>query len=397
MQRLSVKNSLIALLSLLCLFLLLYALGAFNYSEGSFSDSYKSFSKRRSKAVNKAPAWNIAVMIPESSSIGRGALLGVTYAVERINAKGGVLGKPLVLRQRPGSADSMENKFHIQEWCEQADTALLLGPWFTAETLAVRGITQFQALPALSITLAEDLPPLEPDIFLSVLPPLSVLIDPILDDLKARGYKRILLVSPEKNHYGGQFASRLEREIGLSDFFEEVFRTDYTPKADFQTLYQALKLYRNNVELDALVFTGDESDFVVLGRAMRALGITAPVYGSDLLDVPNIKELHAADFFSELTYPELRADFFPGWEQNETMLEDMRRNSLWAQYGALCITLFSAALEKTGAYDPALLVGAMREQLQNAFHDRSPMVQTIVVRFPGVRPDVRPDARPDVR
>lgn len=362
----SVKNAALVLLSLLCLFLLLQALGAFNYTVGDFSEAYKSQAARRAAAVNNAPAWKVVITAPQESPIGRDALAGATHMVERVNNEGGVLGKPIDLLQKDSSADVLENKFVIQEICEQPDTAFLIGPWYTAEALSIRGITQFQALPALSIALGEDLPPLEPDTFVSVLPPLSFMTGPIIEELKARGCKRILLISPDKNHYGGQFASRLERDIGFSEFFEEVFRTDYTPKAEFRELFQILKLYHDNTALDAILFTGDETDLAVLGRAMRGVNIRTPVFGSDLLDVPGIRKMHAADFPAELLYPSLTLSPTSGWAYTEKAGEE-GAPGLWKQYGALCVALIKEALEGEGTYDPGTAASAMREALRKSF------------------------------
>jgi ABC-type branched-subunit amino acid transport system substrate-binding protein len=375
------QNAIIALLTALCLFLALHQMGAFSFRGDAPSESYRENAKRRVKAVLAATSWNVATAEKDAPLV-NDFLDGLDFAVKRVNSAGGILDKAVRLSRREGGTTFRDTKFLVRDLCNQADTALFIGPWNTFETRSVRGLTQFQALPTLAITLNADLPPLHPDTFVSLLPPLSLLTTPVHQALVRAGCGNLLIVTPGKTHYGAVFASALEQELWDGGKVEAVFRVNYDPPAALGDLFEQLKLFRDNLNLDAVIFAGDETDLHGLGEAMRALNMAMPVYGSDLMDVPGLEERLPGDFPSRLIYPRTVARLLDAETMTAWSAQYGQAPGMWAQYGAAAILLFRDALLENGAYDPAELTAAMR-RLWEAQSTRRPPPLSVTMREAG--------------
>jgi ABC-type branched-subunit amino acid transport system substrate-binding protein len=362
----SIKDAIIALLGVLCLFLMLYGMGAFDYhGTESASESYRAYAIERSRAVARAPEWNIALAAPVDMSMGSDIRAGLDFAIKKMNETGGVLGKALRLELFETSRDFLENKYLVQSLCEKMETALLFGPWHTAEVPSTRAITQFQALPMTSITLRENLSNLNPELYLSLRPDLSLWLTPIIEAMKERNCKQVLIITPENPHYGGVFASRLEQRMDENDFFTETFRTNYVPPLSMQSVYEILKLYRDNLRLDAIVFTGERGELAALGEAMRLLSITTPVFGTDQLEWAS--DLNFLDFPAELLYPVLDGNILTDQERTLFINPQEKEPSLWVRYVVLAAILFRDAMLENGSYEPANLVATMQRHWEKRF------------------------------
>ena len=183
-----------------------------------------------------------------------------------------------------------------------------------------------------------------------------------MNGLRQKGYKHILILSQENPFYGGVFASRLERSMEETRFFTDVFRTSFSPPAEEQTFYQILKFFQENRLFDAIVFTGSREELLKLGAVMKKLEMKLPVYGTDLLDVPN-REQELSDFPSEVFFPRVSGSIL----MDSRFSSEWRRRfgsepGIWEQCGALSIFLFARAMELSGKYEPELLVRTMGKE-----------------------------------
>lgn len=358
------KNGIIILLSALVIFLLLFSIGAFRHSDIMVQDEYSKQQKKRIAEVSRSTEWNIGIAASVADPVSKQVIHGIRIAAEIVNAEGGVLGRGIRLRLEDSKGTFPENKFLVQDFCEDFQTAMLIGAFSTVTVPSSRALTQFHALPLLSPIAAvpPGLPELDPDLFLTVLPPLSFWTEPIVNGLRQKGYKHILILSQENPFYGGVFASRLERSMEETRFFTDVFRTSFSPPAEEQTFYQILKFFQENRLFDAIVFTGSREELLKLGAVMKKLEMKLPVYGTDLLDVPN-REQELSDFPSEVFFPRVSGSIL----MDSRFSSEWRRRfgsepGIWEQCGALSIFLFARAMELSGKYEPELLVRTMGKE-----------------------------------
>ncbi len=358
------KNVIIALLSILVVFLLLFSIGAFRHSDIMERDEYSSLLRKRIAEVSRTPEWNIGIAASVSDPVDKQVIHGIRIAAEIVNNEGGVLGREIKLRLEDTKGSFPEHKFLVQDFCEDFRTAMLIGAFSTVSVKSSRALTQFHGLPLLSPIAAtqEGLPELNPDLFFSVLPLLSFWVDPIVQGLKEKGYKRILILAQENAYYGGVFASSLESAMEETHFFTDIFRSSFNPPAETQTFYQILKIFQENRIFDAIVFTGDIEELAKLGNVMTSLKMSLPVFGTDSLDVANRKR-YVPKFPSAVYFPRVSGAILT----DSRFSAEWRRRfgtepGIWEQYGALSIFFFARALEQCGSYDPELLVQAMRRE-----------------------------------
>ena len=95
---------------------------------------------------------------------------------------------------------------------------------------------------------------------------------------------------------------------------------------------------------------------------MKKLEMKLPVYGTDLLDVPN-REQELSGFPSEVFFPRVSGSIL----MDSRFSSEWRRRfgsepGIWEQCGALGIFLFARAMELSGKYEPELLVRTMGKE-----------------------------------
>ena len=358
------KNVIIILLSILVVFLLLFSIGAFRHSDIMERDEYSNLLRKRVAEVSRAQEWNIGIAASVSDPIDKQVIHGIRIATEIVNREGGVLGREIRLLLEDSRNSFSEHKFLVQDFCGDFSTAMLIGAFSTQSVKSSRSITQFHGLPLLSPTAAipERLPPLTPELFFSVHLPLSFWTIPIIQELRNRQCKRVLILAQENSCYGGVFASHLENAMEETHAFTDIFRNSFNPPAGLQTFYQMLSIFQENRIFDAIVFSGGMEELAKLGQVMTKLNITLPVFCTEFSDSVNWRRVKL-QFPSGLYTPKVSgmiADS-PQFEQ-EWRRRFGSEPGLWEQYGALSIFFFARALESCGRYEPEELVYMMREE-----------------------------------
>ena len=346
------------------MFLLLFSIGAFRHSDIMERDEYSNLLRKRVAEVSRAQEWNIGIAASVSDPIDKQVIHGIRIATEIVNREGGVLGREIRLLLEDSRNSFSEHKFLVQDFCGDFSTAMLIGAFSTQSVKSSRSITQFHGLPLLSPTAAipERLPPLTPELFFSVHLPLSFWTIPIIQELRNRQCKRVLILAQENSCYGGVFASHLENAMEETHAFTDIFRNSFNPPAGLQTFYQMLSIFQENRIFDAIVFSGGMEELAKLGQVMTKLNITLPVFCTEFSDSVNWKRVKL-QFPSGLYTPKVSgmiADS-PQFEQ-EWRRRFGSEPGLWEQYGALSIFFFARALESCGRYEPEELVYMMREE-----------------------------------
>lgn len=372
------KNAVIALLSLALCFFVLQSLGAFRFGSGLDRNYRDHFVERRIRGVERAPCWVLTIGDLREEPISRGVLEGVRCAVDLINAAGGVLGRPLRLEVAATGADMESHRRLVQSFCDLPEAAVYFGPTHTSSVPAVRALSRFQGLPCIAPMTPADplLAPLSPDNYVSLYPPLSLWADTLARALAVREPDKVLLVSPDEGSYGRLFADACERSLRHSLPQAEIFRFNYAAPLDDEELRYFVQLYDENRGLDAIVFAGEADDFLACARTQRALKLRLPVYGSDLLDLPDEKKRWQSLPFPlfvphcELTPPS------PAFVAACTALTGSAP-TVWNMLGAQAVLLTARALNDDGGYHPDRLAARMRELVDEHWRAHPPSIRLI--------------------
>lgn len=289
------KNCIISLLAVVCVCLLLNALGVFQF--GSFIDrGHRSWNERmREKSVRKSPVLKLGAAYDAADRPAVEAMEGVSLAAELLNQDGGVNGRKLEIIRRDDVKTLPEYCMAIQQFCDDPAIAAVIGPFSSGYIPSARALTQFHGLPLISpLTVrSEKLPQLEPDNFVTLFPPLKLWIDAILAHMEKKGHRNILIVSPETDTYGDIFCTALERESRHRAGFGSVYRLNYQSPLRRRDLLHAVQNYAGDRNFDAVFFGGTFSDFPEFLALLKERRLTVPVYGSDDLYIPQIRSAAA--------------------------------------------------------------------------------------------------------
>ena len=373
------KNAVIAALSLALGFLLLQSLGAFQFGSGIDRNHRSHFVDRRTSAVERSDCWLLTTGVLKDDPISCGVLEGITCAVEMLNAAGGVLNKPFRLETADVDRTPKSHLRTVQAFCDRIDAAVYYGPTHTRSVPGVRALSQFQGLPCIAPMTPYDpsWAELSPDNYVSLYPPLHLWTDKLAQALASQNaVDKVLIVSPEDGSYGWLFANDCERSIRQALPHAEVFRYTYTAPLDDEELRHFIQLYDENRGLDAIVFTGEADDMLICARVQNTMNITLPVYGSDMLDIPD-KEHDWQSLPFPLIIP--RCDMnapSPNFNQTFSTFSG-HAPTVWNMLGAHAVFMTAQALRENQGYHPDSLVQSIRALTTRLWIDHPPFIHLV--------------------
>ena len=300
--------------------------------------------------------------------------------MEMLNREGGVLGRKLELVKRDGVTTLPQYSAAVQEFCDDPLIAAVIGPFSSGYIPAGRALTQFQGLPLISpLTVSsEKLPPLDPDNFVTFFPPLELWIEAILGDMEKKGYRNLLIISPETGTYGDIFCTALERMSHQRPAFNRVYRLNYQLPLRRRDLLRAVRNYSGEQFSNVVFFGGTFSDFPEFAALMKELKMTLPVYGSDDLYIPQTRNM-ALPFTLFLPRAVIR-------KQDTPFVKEWKRRfgkepSYHTVLGAESIFAIAKALKKDGGYAPQKLVESLREIRKQRLNDPETAPEIVVDPF----------------
>lgn len=372
------KNCIIILLAAVCVYLLLNALGVFQF--GSFIDrGHRSWNEQvREKSVRKSPVLKFGAAYDVADRPAVEAMEGVKLAAELLNQDGGADGKKLEIICRDDVKTLPEYCAAVQQFCDDPATAAVIGPFSSGYIPSARALTQFHGLPLISpLTVrSEKLPQLEPDNFVTLFPPLKLWIEAILAHMEKNGHRNILIVSPEADTYGDIFSTALERESRRRAGFDGVYRLNYQSPLRRGDLLHAVRNYAGDRNFDAVFFGGTFADFPEFLALLKERRLTVPVYGNDDLYIPQIRSVVMGSVLC-LPRAELRRKdtrFVKEWVRRFG-----REPSYHAVLGAESVFAAAGALAKGGAFRK--LPEILRENLTGQLRDPQTAPQIVVDSF----------------
>ncbi|MGN0835284.1 MAG: ABC transporter substrate-binding protein [Candidatus Spyradosoma sp.] len=355
------KNSFIALFACTSLFFLLNALGLFEFRSFIDRNHRARFVRERVESVRaESGVVRLAFAYDAADIPTREAAEGIMLAADLVNAaraeRGNALPRiELIVRDDASTRPALASA--IQDFCDDASVAAVIGPFVSGEIPTARALTQFHGMPLVSpITVrSEKLPPLVPDNFVTFFPRLEQWSAAILDRMEASGHKSVLIISPEPGTYGDIFSTALEREIRLRG--GQLFRLNYQVPFRRKKISQTIGNYIGGKFADTIFFGGIYNDFPELETLLAEREIDVPVYGSDALFVPQI---FAAKKRNPLFLPEANIEAtLPDFAE---IFRERYGNapSYQAVLGAETLFALADALAAPADYDPDALVETLR-------------------------------------
>jgi branched-chain amino acid transport system substrate-binding protein len=222
---------------------------------------------------------HFASMTGDTATFGTSADEGIRLALDEINARGGVLGKPVKVITEDDRSQADEAKTAASKLVNQDKVVALLGEISSSKSIAAAPVAQESKIPMVSPGSTNPKVTEIGDYVFRVcfIDPFqgTAMADFAMKDLKA---KRLAILYPVNSDYG----------VGLRDFFaaavkkgggEIVADVSYTEKSDVDFKSQLTKI--KNANPDAIYVSGYYTEAGLIARQARELGLTCPLLGGD--------------------------------------------------------------------------------------------------------------------
>jgi branched-chain amino acid transport system substrate-binding protein len=199
----------------------------------------------------------------------------ILMEAEKVNAAGGVLGRPLEVVILDDETDVNKAVLATDRLIKKERVSAILGPTTSGNTLAVMGKAAAAKVPLISCSASQKITnPVNPYIF-KVAPHDALAVARILDHAKAKGYKKlaILTVSDGFGQSGREVLQEQIPKAGFELTADEVFG----PK-DTDMTAQLTKI--QGTAPDAVICWGTNPGPAVVAKNRVQLGLATPLYMS---------------------------------------------------------------------------------------------------------------------
>ena len=271
-----------------------------------------SLSASSASAADPIKLGEIEPLTGKEAAFGQQAHRGVQMAIDEINARGGVLGRPLVVvaednQSKPGDSATVAKKLLSREKV----VALLCGGT-SSNCNEITPLAQSARVPFVATTAtAPEVTEKRDYVFR------SCFIDPFQGAVLAKfatttlKAKRVALLTSVSASYS----------VGLSKVFREKFTALGGEIAAEQKYSEGDKDFRAQLtaikaaKVDAIAVTGFYTEAALICKQARDLGLTIPLFGGDGWEAPELIEIggkavdgtfYASHYSSESTAPEVR-------------------------------------------------------------------------------------------
>lgn len=223
-----------------------------------------------------------------TASFGQSSHAGFTMATEERNARGGVLGKKIVLMTEDDQGRSEEARAAILKLIRYKKVSAVLGEFASSRSIAAAPEAQKYKIPMLSHgSTNPKVTELGDYIFR------SCFIDPFQGEAMAKfafnnlGVRRAAILRDVKNDYS----------VGLAKYFEATFKKlggqivadESYSEGDVEFRAQLTSIKARNPQ--AIFIPGYYTEVGLIARQARELGIAAPLLGGDGWDSPKTAEI----------------------------------------------------------------------------------------------------------
>lgn len=194
---------------------------------------------------------------------------------EQINAKGGLLGRPVEIIIYDDETDVNKSVLNTDKLLKKDRVVAVVGPTTSGNTLAIMNKFSAAKIPLVSCSAAEKIvKPVNPWVFKTPQSDRHA-VQRILEHAAAQGYKKLAIITVSDGY--GQAGRAVMRELVPEKGFELVADEVYGPK-DTDMTAQLTKI--KGLEPDAIICWGTNPGPAVVARNRTQLGIQTPLYMS---------------------------------------------------------------------------------------------------------------------
>ena len=199
----------------------------------------------------------------------------IQMELDKLNAAGGVLGRPVEVIILDDETDVNKAVLAVDRLIKKENVAAILGPTTSGNSLAVMGKAAAAKVPLISCSAAEKITrPVNPYIY-KVAPSDRLAVARILTHAKAKGYKKLAILTVSDGF--GQAGREVLKELVPAGGFEMTADEVFGPK-DTDMTAQLTKI--QGTSPDAVICWGTNPGPAVVAKNRVQLGITTPLYMS---------------------------------------------------------------------------------------------------------------------
>ncbi len=246
-----------------------------------------------SASCSKTPSSTIRIgeyasLTGKEAAYGETSHKGILLAVEELNARGGVLGRPLELLTEDNQSKQGESATVVKKLITRDQAVALLGEVASIRSLEAAPVAQHYGIPMVSSASVNTKVTEVGDCIFRVCFVDSfqgrVLAKFALDHLHAR---RVAIVTSVSNAYS----------VGMTRIFTENFTAGGGTIVADQKYSEGDKDFRAQLTAikaaspDAIIATGYYTEAALLCKQARSLGLTLPIFGGDGWDAPALIEI----------------------------------------------------------------------------------------------------------
>ena len=228
------------------------------------------------------------------SSYGADVEKGVKLALDKVNAKGGVLGRKLVVDLQDTASDSAQAASLLRRFGASGDVAAVIGPTGTPDFLAIIPVARQMTVPVVTIGSLKPMAKSEfPDgVFrVTLMNTPEVVRDIITKVAASKNIKRIALFVDRTNDAQQADAQTAREAIKLGAGVELVTDESYAGgDKDFSVLIGKMM----QAKADALWLSGTTNEAAIIISQARARGFKGVVMGGAGMTDPKIAQLAGA-------------------------------------------------------------------------------------------------------
>ena len=283
-----------------------------------------------------------------------------------INAKGGVLGRPLKIVIEDDKSDAKEAVTAANKLIDQDKAVALIAATGSASTLAVKPITAQKGLPQMAMAAANDITDKAPAEWIWRTPQKDALaVQRALDYISKNLKVTKIAVLHDENAFGSSGDAEIAKQapgMGLQVVASESYKT-----ADTDMTAQLTKIKGSNPEV--LVVWGTNPGPALVAKNMKQLGMTIPYVGSHGIANQTFIKL-AADAAEGVVFPAGRLlvpSSITDAKQKaatEAFIHDYTftyaaQPNPFAGYALEAITILADAITRAGSTDPKAIQTAL--------------------------------------
>ena len=239
-------------------------------------------------ASNPIKVGEIASLTGKEAAFGQSSHKGTLLAIEELNAKGGVLGRPLELVVEDNQSRAGESATVARKLISREKVVAILGEVASSRSLEIAPVAQRAKIPMISPSSTNPKVTEVGDYIFRV-----CFIDPFQGTVMAKFAKdtlmakRVAVVTSVSSAYS----------VGLAKYFKERFTADGGEIALEQKYAEGDKDFKAQLTavraagVDAIFVPGYYTEAALITRQARELGLKIPLFGGDGWEAPQLLEI----------------------------------------------------------------------------------------------------------